>query len=58
MIHADYIIKFGVPYTNGQIFFEDTLTSEDCQQFEEMKNNGTIIDYEIDNIGIKIIIEE
>jgi hypothetical protein len=58
MLYNGYIIKFGVPDMNNKIYTEDSFTCENCKQFEDMKANGTIEDYEIDNIGVKITIDK
>jgi hypothetical protein len=49
---VSYIIKFNEPDIKGIIF---TKNSFDYTQFDKLKENGEIVDYFMDDIGIKII---
>lgn len=49
---SDYAIRFNEADTNGIIINKDAINIKD---FEQMKVAGTIVDYEIDDNGVKII---
>lgn len=49
---SGYAIKFNEADANGIIISEDAINIED---FKQMKIAGTILDYEIDDNGVKII---
>src|SRR5690554_4962389 len=48
---SGYVIRFNEADTNG-IINKDAINIKD---FEQMKVAGTIVNYEIDDIGVKII---
>jgi hypothetical protein len=47
-----YAIRFNEADANGIIINKDAININD---FEQMKVSGTIVDYEIDDNGVKII---
>ena len=49
---SGYAIRFNEADTNGIIINKDAINIKD---FEQMKVAGTIVDYEIDDNGVKII---
>lgn len=49
-----YIIRFNEPDENGLIFHPNCF---DTNNLEQLKISGEIIDYSIDNIGVKVIKE-
>lgn len=49
---SGYIIMFDVPDNNGDVF---TKNSFNYSQLDKMKERGDIVDYFIDNKGVKII---
>ena len=49
---SGYAIRFNEADTNGIIINKDAININD---FEQMKLSGTIVDYEIDDNGVKII---
>jgi hypothetical protein len=49
---SGYAIRFNEADTNGIIINKDAININD---FEQMKVSGTIVDYEIDDNGVKII---
>ena len=51
-IMCGYVIRFNEADANGIIINKDAINIKD---FEQMKVSGTIIDYEIDDNGVKII---
>jgi hypothetical protein len=46
------VIRFDEPDMNGQVF---TKNSFDYSQFDKMKERGDIVDYSVDDRGVKII---
>jgi hypothetical protein len=46
------MIKFNEPTLDGNIYTKNSFNIEDINA---LKLNGTILDYEIDDIGIKIV---
>lgn len=49
---SGYVIRFNEADTNGIIINKDAINIKD---FEQMKVAGIIVDYEIDDNGVKII---
>ena len=49
---SGYVIRFNEAGTNGIIINKDAINIKD---FEQMKVAGIIVDYEIDDNGVKII---
>ena len=49
---SDYAIRFNEADANGIIINKDAIN---IKNFEQMKVAGTIVDYEIDDNGVKII---
>ena len=49
---SGYAIRFNEVNANGIIINKDAINIKD---FEQMKVTGTIVDYEIDDNGVKII---
>lgn len=49
---SGYIIRFNEADSNGIIINKDVINIKD---FEQMKVAGTIVDYEIDDNGVKVI---
>jgi hypothetical protein len=49
---SGYVIRFDEPDMNGQVF---TKISFNYSQFDKMKERGDIVDYSVDDKGIKII---
>jgi hypothetical protein len=47
-----YVIRFDEPDMNGQVF---TKNSFNYSQFDKMKERGDIVDYLVDDKGVKII---
>ena len=52
VMSCGYVIRFDEPDMNGRVF---TKNSFDYSQFDKMKERGDIVDYSVDNKGIKII---
>jgi hypothetical protein len=52
VMSSGYVIRFDEPDMNGRVF---TKTSFDYSQFDKMKERGDIVDYSIDDKGVKII---
>jgi hypothetical protein len=52
VISSGYVIRFDEPDMNGQVF---TKNSFDYSQFDKMKERGDIVDYSVDDKGIKLI---
>lgn len=52
VICSGYVIRFNEADANGIIINKDEINIKD---FEQMKVDGTIVDYEIDDNGVKII---
>jgi hypothetical protein len=49
---SGYVIRFNEADTNGIIISKNTINVND---FEQMKVSGRIVDYEIDDNGVKVI---
>jgi hypothetical protein len=49
---SGYVIRFDEPDMNGQVF---TKNSFNYSQFDKMKERGDIVDYLVDDKGVKII---
>ena len=49
---SGYVIRFDEPDMNGRVF---TKNSFNYSQFDKMKERGDIVDYSVDDKGIKII---
>jgi hypothetical protein len=49
---SGYVIRFDEPDMNGQVF---TKNSFNYSQFDKMKERGDIVDYSVDDKGVKII---
>jgi hypothetical protein len=52
VMSSSYVIRFDEPDMNGRVF---TKNSFDYSQFDKMKEKGNIVDYTVDDKGIKII---
>jgi len=52
VMSSGYVIRFDEPDMNGQVF---TKISFNYSQFDKMKERGDIVDYSVDDKGIKII---
>jgi hypothetical protein len=52
VMSSGYVIRFDEPDMNGQVF---TKNSFNYSQFDKMKERGDIVDYSVDDKGIKII---
>ena len=52
VMSSGYVIRFDEPDMNGQVF---TKNSFDYSQFDKMKERGDIVDYSVDDKGVKII---
>lgn len=52
IMSSGYVIRFNEPDMNGQVF---TKNSFNYSQFDKMKERGEIVDYSVDDKGIKII---
>jgi len=52
VMSSGYVIRFGEPDMNGRVF---TKNSFDYSQFDKMKERGDIVDYSVDDKGVKII---
>jgi hypothetical protein len=49
---SGYVIRFDEPDMNGRVF---TKNSFNYSQFDKMKERGDIVDYLVDDKGVKII---
>jgi hypothetical protein len=52
VMSSGYVIRFDEPDMNGQVF---TKNSFNYSQFDKMKERGDIVDYSVDDKGLKII---
>jgi hypothetical protein len=52
VMSSGYVIRFDEPDMNGQVF---TKNSFNYSQFDKMKERGDIVDYSVDDKGVKII---
>ena len=52
VMSSGYVIRFDEPDMNGRVF---TKNSFNYSQFDKMKERGDIVDYSVDDKGIKII---
>jgi hypothetical protein len=52
VMSSGYVIRFDEPDMNGRVF---TKNSFDYSQFDKMKERGDIVDYSVDEKGVKII---
>ena len=52
VMSSGYVIRFDEPDMNGQIF---TKNSFNYSEFDKMKERGDIVDYSVDDKGVKII---
>jgi len=52
VMSSGYVIRFDEPDMNGRVF---TKNSFNYSQFDKMKERGEIVDYSVDDKGIKII---
>jgi len=52
VMSSGYVIRFDEPDNNGRLF---TKNSFNYLQFDKMKERGEIVDYSVDDKGIKII---
>ena len=50
-VYIGYAIIFNIPDSQGNVIMPDSFDSKD---FQKMKLSGNIIDYEIDEIGVKV----
>jgi hypothetical protein len=52
VMSSGYVIRFDEPDMNGRVF---TKNSFNYSQFDKMKERGDIVDYSVDDKGVKII---
>lgn len=52
VMSSGYVIRFDEPDMSGRVF---TKNSFNYLQFDKMKERGEIVDYSVDDKGIKII---
>ena len=52
VMYSNYVVKFNEPDLNGNIIKKEAINLEN---FQQMKIRGEIIDYEIDENGVKVI---
>ena len=52
VMSSDYVIRFDEPDHQGRIFNKNSFN---YLQFDKMKERGEIVDYSVDDKGIKII---
>ena len=51
VVYSGYAILFNEPDSDGNVILQNSFNVKD---FEQMKIEGNIIDYEIDNKGVKV----
>lgn len=54
-IYSGYIIKFNEPDKNGRIYTKDSIN---ISHLEELKQTNKIVDYYMDNNGLKLYSEK
>lgn len=52
VIYSGYILRFNEPDLNGNIVLKESINLDN---FEQMKIRGEIVDFEIDDNGVKVI---
>lgn len=52
IIGSGYAIRFNEKDLNGNMILKDAVNLDN---FQQMKIRGEIIDYEVDNFGVKIV---
>ena len=52
VMSSDYVIRFDEPDHKGRIFNKNSFN---YLQFDKMKERGEIVDYSVDDKGIKVI---
>lgn len=51
VVCSGYVIRFNEPDLNGNIILKESVNADN---FEQMKIRGEIVDYEIDEKGVKV----